>query len=147
MDASCEIEALQYVFVDLQVQGEEGSYTVVMQLQPFIGEEQETFAETGMKFSLDPSYPDVAPSITFFGSKGLSDARLSRLRQEALGAAEELRGEPMLMSMCMAARDTLSEMNFPEGEVVVEQDCTSSGKSYVNNRSCTQGPVRFAWIR
>lgn len=109
----CELEALQETF-DVTVSEDEGCHRVSMRLQPYTGDE-DVFAETGLNFSIDHMYPESMPAVCFDNSKGLSDERIQSLRKATIEVAEQFVGEPVLMMMCMAAKDQLSLMNWPEG--------------------------------
>jgi hypothetical protein len=117
MDAHCEIDALGCVFPDMRVSRDEpDSICLVLKLEPYTGDEESTnFVETGVKLTVGGAYPDRPPSIEFLDSKGLSDQRLACLREEILREAMQQIGEPMLMSICMAGKEYLTAINFPEG--------------------------------
>lgn len=111
----CELEALQETF-DVTVTEHPGyRHKLSMKLVPYTGDE-DVFVETDLTICLDHMYPESIPEVAFYNPKGLSDERLQTLRNAAKDVVEELVGEPVLMMMCMASKDALSAMNFPEGE-------------------------------
>lgn len=112
----CELEALQETF-DVTVSEHLGSHSISMRLEPYTGDEP-IFVEAYLNLSLGHGYPETVPEVSLSSPKGLSDERLQSLLKATNEVAEELIGEPVLMTMCMAAKDALSQMNFPEGAVV-----------------------------
>lgn len=121
----CELEALQETFDVTVTSNDEACHSISMRLQPYTGDE-DIFVETGLRFSLDRFYPRSMPKFLFDSHKGLSDERLQVLRKATAEAAQEFVGEPVLMTMCMAAKDALSLMNFPEGAVQLPESLQHS---------------------
>ena len=126
----CELEALQETF-DVTVSEQQGGHSISMQLQPYTGDE-DVFVETCLHFSLDHGYPDTLPEVWLDNTRGLSDERLQRLLKATKEVAEGFVGEPVLMTMCMAAKDALSAMNFPEGAVMLSEPVPCSATQHGN---------------
>jgi RWD domain len=110
----CELEALRDTFDGVTVTEREGCQSISMRLQPYRGDD-DVFVEAGLNFSLDHLYPESTPEVWIDTPKGLSDERLQKIMVAIKESAIEFTGEPVLMTMCMAAKDALSLMNFPEG--------------------------------
>eukprot|EP00892_Ulva_mutabilis_P007204 jgi/Ulvmu1/4856/UM020_0142.1 len=117
LDLSVEISALEHVFGPFQrgVDDLAKDRRLSVNLEPYTGDEDNVFVDMDVTFCMGPQYPDVAPGIEITSSRGLSDERISTVVQSMLAEAQQLAGEHMLMSMCMAGKEALSQLNHPEG--------------------------------
>jgi RWD domain len=112
-----EVEALQHTYDTVKAyQNSEGDVCVEIPLSPYTGAgDSGVFVSATMVLSAGALYPEEAPRVSFRDVKGMSDAHLShissRLHEEMAAAP----GEVILMTLCMAAQEAITELNFPEG--------------------------------
>lgn len=117
LDLSVEISALEHVFGPFQddVGTLASSRKLTLNLTPYTGEDDKLFVYMDITFYIGQLYPDAPPKVEVASSRGLSDDRIRTVLQAMLEEAQQLTGEHMLMSMCMAAKEALSQLNHPEG--------------------------------
>lgn len=136
LDLSVEISALEHVFGPFQKDSEElaRARQLKLNLTPYTGDDETLFADMDVTFSMGQQYPDVAPEVEVTSSRGLSDERVGIVMQSMFEEAQQLAGEHMLMSMCMAGKEALSHLNHPEGASF--RVAMLSGRSMVDQALC-----------
>eukprot|EP00747_Dinoflagellata_sp_TGD_P207309 gnl/TRDRNA2_/TRDRNA2_80888_c0_seq1.p1 gnl/TRDRNA2_/TRDRNA2_80888_c0~~gnl/TRDRNA2_/TRDRNA2_80888_c0_seq1.p1 ORF type:complete len:377 (+),score=76.56 gnl/TRDRNA2_/TRDRNA2_80888_c0_seq1:52-1182(+) len=108
---------------ELQVRGGtpgDPNVALTLNLMPLTaGETRSQFVRLELLVELSPSYPEVPPSISIGGSRGLTDERRADLLAELRSLAETLVGEPALYALFEAAREMLTAFNAPAGECAI----------------------------
>ncbi|GLJ29539.1 hypothetical protein SUGI_0582620 [Cryptomeria japonica] len=100
------------------------------------------FVEAVLVIKANSQYPVVPPELELIDSKGLDDKRHSDLLLEIQHEAEMLASSPMLVALCEAAIDKLSNMNHPEGNCsfclfpLVMEDTQSALRPFMKLMSC-----------
>ncbi|KAL2644048.1 hypothetical protein R1flu_011635 [Riccia fluitans] len=74
------------------------------------------FVEAKLIIKASVEYPNKPPELDLKDAKGLGDTRHAKLLETVEAQAKEMSGEPMLVAICEAATDLLTEMNVPDGE-------------------------------
>ncbi|KAL3697234.1 hypothetical protein R1sor_011310 [Riccia sorocarpa] len=74
------------------------------------------FVEAKLIIKASDEYPSEPPKLDLKDAKGLGDSRHATLLVALDAQAKEMSGEPMLVAICEAATDLLTEMNVPDGE-------------------------------
>lgn len=121
IDLSVEISALEHVFGPFQTDVDDlaRARQLDLTLSPYTGDDDTIFVDMDACFHMGMQYPDEAPTIDITSSRGLSDQRIRQIVRAMQAEAQELAGEHMLMSMCMAAKEALTQHNHPEGIHIV----------------------------
>jgi hypothetical protein len=117
MDREIEIEALESTYHGIAVlrNPADGSTVVTAPLQPYIGEDAVHFVSCSLVIRLPNGYPEIAPRISLDLLRGMSEQRSSELSARLHILLAELQNEMVLMALCVAVNESLTEMNFPEG--------------------------------
>lgn len=117
LDLAVEISALEHVFGPFQTDVDDlaSARQLSLTLSPYTGDDETVCVEMDITFRMGLRYPEEAPKLDVSNCKGLSDQRLDLIFRAVHEVADELAGEHMLMSMCMAAKEALSQHNYPEG--------------------------------
>lgn len=117
LDLAVEISALEHVFGPFQTEVDDlaTARELSLALSPYTGDDETVFVEMNITFRMGLRYPEEAPDVNLSDCKGLSDQRIALISRAIDEVAHEQAGEHMLMSMCMAAKEALSQHNYPEG--------------------------------
>lgn len=138
-----EIEAVKAVYgSDCSVIQEMPPYLKIS-LKPRTAEDlSQQFVEASLVIRANTQYPMEPPEIELTDSKGLDKCRHSYLLLEIQNYARELAASPMLVSLCEATIDRLSDMNHPEGNCsfclspLVMEDAESGLRPFMKLMSC-----------
>jgi hypothetical protein len=117
MDHDIEIEALESTYHDIDVRRNpaDGSTVVTVPLRPYTGQDALHFVSCSLAVELPNGYPEIAPRVSLEHLNGMSEQRVGQLTARLRKVEAEFRGELILMALCMAANESLTEMDFPEG--------------------------------
>lgn len=138
-----EIEAVKAVYgSDCSVLQEIPPHLKVS-LKPRTAEDlSQQFVEAVLVIRANTQYPMEPPEIELTDSKGLDKCRHSYLLSEIQNDAREFAASPMLVSLCEAAIDRLSDMNHPEGNCsfclfpLAMEDAQSGLRPFMKLMSC-----------
>lgn len=138
-----EIEAVKAVYGSDCTVLEEIPPHLKVSLKPRTAEDlSQQFVEAVLVIRANTQYPVEPPEIELTDSKGLDKCRHSYLLSEIQNDARELAASPMLVSLCEAAIDRLSDMNHPEGNCsfclfpLVMEDARSGLRPFMKLMSC-----------
>jgi RWD domain len=115
MSAEIDIEAVSHTFDNVSASTDAASTHIRIPLKPYTGDDAACFVEAQVHFVVDAAYPESRPRFILENVKGMSDRRVASLHARLSDEAEALQGEMLLMSLCMAAREELTTVNYPEG--------------------------------
>jgi RWD domain len=116
MDIAIELEALQATYETIAIHRTPDVTRISMPVLPFTGgSDGAMFVAACLVAECSSDYPVEAPSLRFVDVKGMSDARLKTLSLRLQHELQQAPGEPVLMTLCLAAQEEVTTLNYPEG--------------------------------
>lgn len=116
---------------------------LLVRLQPRTADDiSQQFVEAVLVVKANAQYPHEPPMLELKDTKGLEEEKIAHLLSELQDLADELTFNPMLVAICEAALDRLTDMNQPDGNCcfcmfpLVMEDETSELRPFMKLMSC-----------
>ncbi|XP_072128098.1 E3 ubiquitin-protein ligase RNF25 isoform X5 [Mobula birostris] len=131
-DLGSELEILRSIYLDeLKISHDSNRqhpWELSITLHPATADVTESqYVCLTLGLSLTAQYPDIAPSISIWNPRGLSDDRILSIRRELEEEAEAGRGGQVLYQLIEKGKEILTNNNVPFGHCVICLNCFQVG--------------------
>lgn len=142
-DVELELEAVQAVYGSDCLLLQHFPPHLLVSLKPRTADDfAQQFVEAVLVIKVSTQYPNEPPKLELKETKGLDEEKISVLLSDLEALAKELACNPMLVALCEATIDRLTDMNQPEGNCcfcmfpLVIEDKDSTSKPFMKLLSC-----------
>ncbi|XP_072128094.1 E3 ubiquitin-protein ligase RNF25 isoform X1 [Mobula birostris] len=139
-DLGSELEILRSIYLDeLKISHDSNRqhpWELSITLHPATADVTESqYVCLTLGLSLTAQYPDIAPSISIWNPRGLSDDRILSIRRELEEEAEAGRGGQVLYQLIEKGKEILTNNNVPFGHCVICLNCFQESDDFTRT-SC-----------